>query len=285
MPIGWEDQCERACIRRAYEIKEEDIPAELYTNFDQSQVLFAPGDKVTWAEKGSKQVAIVGMEEKRAFTVMVTVSSDGSLLPIQAIYAGKTSRSCPSPNSPHHKDLVNAGCLIQESGTKTYWSNLSTMKNFVNEILAPYFDRQKETLNLPSSQKSLWTIDVWSVHRSKEFRRWMKDTHPTIIVDFVPGGCTGVAQPCDVGIQRPFKHSIKRSYHEDVVSNILSQLENEADLVTLDTHLGVLRDRSTRWLWNAYQAVNNKALVKKVYIYISILIFIRCSPTFINPGF
>lgn len=83
----------------------------------------------------------------------------------------------------------------------------------------------------------------------------------------MPGGCTGVAQPCDVGIQRPFKHSIKRSYHEDVVSKILSQLESKADVVTLDTHLGVLRDQSTRWLWNAYQAVNNVALVKKVKIY------------------
>ena len=98
----------------------------------------------------------------------------------------------------------------------------------------------------------------------------MKETHPTIIIDFVPGGCTSVAQPCDVGIQRPFKHSIKCSYHEDVVSNVLSQLENNADsdLVTLDTRLGVLRDQSTRWLWNAYQAVNNKALVKKVRKYI-----------------
>ena len=220
---------------------------------------------MTWAEKGLKQVAIVNMEEKRAFTVMVTITSDGNLLPIQAIYSGKTPRSCPSPSSPYHKDLINAGCLIQESGTTTYWSNLRTMKDFVNEILAPYFDQQKENLDLPSSQKSLWTIDVWSVHRYKEFQGWMKEMHPTIMIDFVPGGCTGVAQPCDVGIQRLFKHSIKCSYHEDIVSKILSQLENtKADLVTLDTHLGVLRDQSTRWLWNAYQAVNNKALVKKV---------------------
>jgi hypothetical protein len=150
---------------------------------------------VTWAEKGLKQVAIVGMEEKRAFTVMVTITSDGNFLPIQAIYSGKTSRSCPSPNSPHHKDLIDAGCLIQESGTKTYWSNLRTMKDFVNKILAPYFDRQKIIFNLPSSQKSLWTIDVWSVHRSKEFRRWMKETHPTIIISASRSGPVPVLSP------------------------------------------------------------------------------------------
>jgi hypothetical protein len=83
------------------------------------------------------------------------------------------------------------------------------MKSFINDILAPYYDRKKADLAYPPSQKSLWQIDVWFVHRSDEFRKWMKGNHPTIIVDFVPGGCTGVHQPCDVGIQRPFKLSTK----------------------------------------------------------------------------
>jgi hypothetical protein len=102
LPIDWEDQCERAVIRRAFEIKEEDIIAVLMVDSDQTQVLFAPGDKVTWAEKGAKQVAVLGGEEKRAFTVMMTVASDGTLLPLQAIYAGKTPCSCPSQDSPHY---------------------------------------------------------------------------------------------------------------------------------------------------------------------------------------
>jgi hypothetical protein len=82
-----------------------------------------------------------------------------------------------------------------------YWSNQKTMQLFVDHILAPYFEETKVKLGCPAHQKSLWTIDVWSVHRSNEFLDWMSAKHPTIIVDFVPGGCTGVAQPCDVGIQ------------------------------------------------------------------------------------
>jgi hypothetical protein len=60
-------------------------------------------------------------------------------------------------------------CLLQESGTTTYWSNIKTMKDFVNKILAPYFNRQKAALSLLSTQKSLWIINIWSVHCSKEF--------------------------------------------------------------------------------------------------------------------
>ncbi|KAF5321301.1 hypothetical protein D9619_000198 [Psilocybe cf. subviscida] len=265
LPIDWEDQCEKAIIRHAYQIKEEDIVSELIVNSDQTQVLYAPGNKLTWAERGLKQVQVLGGEEKRAFTVMISVSSDGKLLPLQAIYSGKSRRSRPSPNSPCHKELLDAGCLIQESGTSTYWSNIATMKDFVNGILSPYFELQKTSLGLPPSQKSLWIIDFWSVHRSKEFRQWMKDMYPGIIVDYVPGGCTSVAQPCDVGIQRPFKHSVKRSYHEDVVANIMEQLDLQADTVTIDTRLGVLRNASTRWLWNAYQTVNDKALMQKSF--------------------
>ena len=140
------------------------------------------------------------------------------------------------------------------------------MESFVNKILAPYFDKAKVKLGLLASQKCLWKIDVWSVHLSKSFRNWLHSRHPTIILSFVLGGCTGVFQPCDVAIQRPFKLSLKRSYHEDVVSEILEQYKNKENLnpIQIDTCIGTLRDRSTRWLWNAYKAISNETLVKKV---------------------
>jgi hypothetical protein len=266
MPENWEDLCEKSFLRKAYNIKEHDIPAELYVNSDQTQVMYAPGDKMTWADAGAKQVSLTNTDEKRAFTVMVSVASDGTLLPFQAIYQGKTSRSCPAPSSPHYQDALSAGFHLVCSGTDTYWSNQQTMKLFVNKILAPYYDKKKTDLGFPPSQKSLWQIDVWSVHRSEEFRKWMKDNHPTIIIDFVPGGhgCTGVHQPCDVGIQRPFKSSTKRSYHEDVVQEMLVQLDKNSGNLMIDNRILVLRNRSVGWLWNAFQAVNKKELVQKV---------------------
>jgi hypothetical protein len=199
-----------------------------------------PGDKMTWAETGLKQVPLIGGEEKRAFTIIVSIACNGTVLPMQAIYSGKTQRSRPSKTAPHYNDLISAGFMLQESGTGTYWSNLETMKDFVDNILAPYFNKTKLNLKLPPSQKSLWSIDVCSVHRSKELRGWMGQTHPNIILDFIPGGCTSVAQPCDVGIQRPFKLSIKRSYHEDVVSEVMWQLESKATIVDFNTHVGAM---------------------------------------------
>lgn len=94
----------------------------------------------------------------------------------------------------------------------------------------------------------------------------MWSTHPFIIVIFVPAGCTGLLQPCDVGIQLPVKHSIKRSAHEDVVNEVLKQLEagNTAAKVTIDTKIKVLRDCTVNWLWKVHMAVNKPEIVKKV---------------------
>ena len=266
IPINWEDLCEKSFFRKAYSIKEEDIAAILLVNSDQTQGELAPGDKMTWAELGAKQISLVGVDEKRAFTALISVGADGTMLPIQAIYAGKTDLSCPSPKSTNYQDLVDAGFLLEPSGTSTYWSNQKTMQSFVDKILEPHFSRAKIQLGLPQEQKTLWNIDVWSVHRSEEFKDWLHKKHPTIILDYVLGGCTGLFQPCDVGIQRPFKLSVKRSYHEDIVNEVLTKIDAGEPMTSLDNRIKTLRDRTPRWLWNAYQAVNKPELVRKVLL-------------------
>ena len=126
-----------------------------------------------------------------------------------------------------------------------------------------YLSEQKTKLGLPKSQKSIWQIDVWSIHQSKDFCNWMKTHHPNIILDFVPGGCTGVWQACDVGIQHIFKHLLKHSYHEDIVVAILRQIDDGVS-ISVDRKLGVLQDQSVLWMWKAHQTLNKPGIVKKV---------------------
>ncbi len=64
LPVDWEAQCERAFLRKAYAIKQYDIPASLYVNSDQTNIVYAPGDKMTWASEGDKQVSIAGRGQK-----------------------------------------------------------------------------------------------------------------------------------------------------------------------------------------------------------------------------
>ena len=138
------------------------------------------------------------------------------------------------------------------------------MRDFVNHILTPYFEHVKTELGLPPTQKALWQIDVWSVHQSQEFQNWMKTMHPLIIVDFVPGSCTGVHQPTDVGIQCPLKLSICQLYHEDIVQEFWEKIEQDSWVTILDDRLGTFRDCSVKWIWFAFTVLHNPDLIKKV---------------------
>ncbi|KAG2055889.1 hypothetical protein BDR06DRAFT_981632 [Suillus hirtellus] len=174
IPENWEELCEHLFLRLAYTIKEEDIPSVLYINSNQTQVVYVQDSQLTWAKTGAKQISTVGNDEKHAFTIM---------------------------SAPNYENCINAGFKFEHSNTKTYWLTHTTMHSLIDNIIAPYFEQKKQELGLPQMQKTIWQIDVWSVHRSEEFHSWMKIHHPTIGLHYVPGGCTGLFQPCHVGIQ------------------------------------------------------------------------------------
>lgn len=257
---------DKLLLRFAHIVERDFIPPALIVNSDQTQSIYAYGTAKTWSETGAKQVSVVGQEEKRAFTINVGVAQDGTLLPFQAIYTGRSQRSLPTAGAPGRERADELGFLLNWSGTDTYWSTQSTMRDYVEKILIPYFERRRLELGLPPTQRFIWLLDCWSVHRSEEFRTWMKTNHSRISMLFVPAGCTGLYQPCDVGIQRVLKHALKRACHVDIVAETVRQLEDgsSAEAVHLDSRVGTLRDRSVNWMLKAYDACNNKDLVEKV---------------------
>jgi len=247
--------------------------ASFYVNIDQTNIVYQPANTATYEEVGSKQVAVIGQEEKRAFTVVVGVSASGDALPFQVIYCGKTARSLPMKTTPQFKDAQDLGFKLCFSNTDTYWSTFELMCDYIRDILGPYWTRQKELVGAPDDQECVLQLDVWSVHRSIQFRTWLDQQYPWIKYRFVPGGCTGIAQPCDVGIQRPFKLAVKRSQHADIVEESLSLLKNNeaAPVIRLDTTLPTLRDRSLHWLVNGYHAINKPDVVKQVRLSIQVV--------------
>lgn len=244
LPVDWEDQCEKSALRKAYSIKEYDIPDHLFINADQTQMIYAPGNKLTWAATGSLQVSVLRAEEKHAFMLMVGVTASSVALPFQVVYSGKSKQSLPSQDSPFYEAACARNIEFVFSRNTTYWSMHKTMHQYVDDILALYIEATKRELDLPDNQKTLWSIDVWAVHCSKEFRDWMHTNHPNIILNYVPGGCTSVGQPCDIGIQQPLKLSAKCSYHEDVVTEYSKQLDDGKEILILSDKLGYLCDSS-----------------------------------------
>jgi hypothetical protein len=239
--------------------------AVFFVNADQTYFHMQPTSTSTFEEVGSKQVSVLGKEEKRAATMLVAATPKG-LLPMHLIYGGKTKASLPRKGCIGLQEALDLGFLIDFSGTDSYWSTFELMCKWVDRILAPHFAREKELVGAPDDQECTLYIDVWSVHRSIAFRTWLDKNYLWIKYRYVPAGTTGLAQPCDVGIQRPLKLMIKRAQHADIVEETLGLLRAgtpAADL-RLDTSLPTLRDRSVNWVVQAYKAINKPEIIQKV---------------------
>ncbi|KAJ6529240.1 hypothetical protein B0H19DRAFT_1274283 [Mycena capillaripes] len=98
---------------------------------------------MTWAPRGSKQVALIGTEEKRAFTALVAISAKGEALPIQCVYAGKSGPSVPTASATNREEC--------DAADFAFW---------IDDVVVPYLAHQRALLGLSSSQKALLIIDV-----------------------------------------------------------------------------------------------------------------------------
>lgn len=66
------------------------VPSGLVVNADQTAVLLCSAGKKTYAPRGAKQVRLVGSDDKRQITALLSVSMDGDVLPPQLVFAGTT---------------------------------------------------------------------------------------------------------------------------------------------------------------------------------------------------
>lgn len=141
------------------------------------------------------------------------------------------------------------------------------MKSYIHDVLSVYFNK-KQALHNQKSQVCLWTINCWSVHHSQEFCDWMHKNYPWILVWYIPGGCTGIFQLCDVSIQWILKHAMKKMALSHIIKETIVHLHlnNNEDprTILLTEAIKVLQNQLVEWLVDGYKAINKPEVVKKV---------------------
>ncbi|KAG1662842.1 hypothetical protein FOA52_010633 [Chlamydomonas sp. UWO 241] len=185
-----------------------------------------PVSKKTLGIKGAKAICAVGVDDKRQVTVVVSGAADGTLLPWQVIFTGKTDKSLPPKEFMQPWITHEKGAWVF-SHTNNHWATLATTKTWFKEIYMPYCQRVKEALGLSPDHASMLMVDCWKIHMQKEFTEWVVETAPWCNLKFVPPNCTSVAQPMDVGIQKPFKDRLRDAFTAYVISKMMQH--NPAD--------------------------------------------------------
>jgi len=72
------------------------------------------------------------------------------------------------------------------------------MQQCVSEIIMPYAETCIRKPRLHADAHIILALDVWSVHKSEEFRLFLR-TSPRIPLVFVPANCTSKLQVISMG--------------------------------------------------------------------------------------
>lgn len=153
-----------------------------------------PTSDWTMAEKGSKQVKVIGMGDKRQITALLGATLSGYSLPPQLIYTGKTDLCHPKVDFPDSWDITH---------TESHWSNEESMVRYVENIILPYVETIRESLPIAQhNQKALAIFDVFKAHRSEKVLRILKTNGIRVV--FVPPCCTDKLQPLDQTVNKKY---------------------------------------------------------------------------------
>lgn len=260
LPNDWRQRGIDAAKRIAYFMQIYSVHPALVVNMDQTGVHLAPADARTYERSGAKHVAVIGTEDKRQITACIASSLDGDLLPLQLIFQGKTT-ACHPPGTDSAKTA-----RVHITHSENHWSCQQTMREWIESVLMPYVDRQVAKHTLPTASKVVLVLDVWAVHKSEEFRMFLRTHHPRIHLVFVPANCTSQLQVADVVLQRPFKHGIRRRFTEWAARIIQEQIDND-EILGLSPYLkmSVVKPLILQWCidsWSALGVEKGRPFVK-----------------------
>ena len=168
-------------------IEENDIPASLVLNLDQTPSKFVPDCNKTLAKKESKTVSIAGSADKRMITATFVITLNGDFLPIQLIYGGKTKKSIPAVKFPDE---------FHVTANHKHYSNEKESLEMMRKIIIPYVEEERRRQHLSNSHPAVLIMDVLKGKMTDAVKKVLKENR--ILLEKVPANLTYLFQPLDV---------------------------------------------------------------------------------------
>lgn len=207
-------------VRRVSELTEEDIqlrqlhpplPPSRYRllkiiNLDETPIPFHFADDMTYNIKGKKTISTQTERsgwDKRQATVLLIVNGDGcqekKLIPL-LIFKGETGGSILTKE----RDLYHPGVIVNFN--EKAWNNGTLFLQWIQEELL-------EIMKPTAIDPVLLAMDCVSFHKTPEVLETLKENHCQVVM--IPPGCTGILQPLDTHVNKPFKAILTELVEED----------------------------------------------------------------------
>jgi hypothetical protein len=182
-----------------WQFKDSDV-----VNMDETNLYFDMTGSVTLEPIGSKTVSVSCSGSTQRCTVMLAVTKDGQKLPPLIVFTAKPDRRVAQEFKKNKEYPSTCVYEVQERA----WVDQRVFLIWVEKVWKPF------TAN---RAKSYLIMDDSPVHITSSCVHAVQDCGTE--VDIILPHCTSSLQVLDVGINRPFKHNVKRLYERFMVQN------------------------------------------------------------------
>jgi len=175
-------------------------------NLDETPIPFEYLDGRTYDLKGSKTIS--GKTDrsgwdKRQATLILYIFADGiARIKPKIIFHGKSSdRGTIRRKEEHH---WHPGVTVEIN--ETAYNNEELFLQFIDEELIPALQKAPGTIP-DNARESLLLMDVAGFHTTPQVLQKLRSA--SITTSLIPSGCTGLLQPLDTAVNKPFKQYLR----------------------------------------------------------------------------
>ena len=213
-------------------------------NMDQTPLWFSYHCSKTLQKRGAKTVHVrKSTDDTRRATAALTCNAAGDFLRPMIIFKGTANGRIVKTELPSFDPTSDYLCQ------KNAWMDERCMLIWADECLGSYLRLRPP----PAGIVPVILLDSYRCHLMGSVVRAIQELGVEVI--HIPGGCTGLLQPLDVGLNKPFKGRVRASWEEWM-------------MVMIDNHGFVdapTRDDISSWAASAHWDMDGTPMMMKAW--------------------
>ena len=156
---------------------------------------------------GEKMVHIrMSSDDTKCVTVAVTIAADRTVLPLMLIFKGQPNKKIARTEFGSYPTTNCCRCQANA------WMDEVSMIGWVNEVLAPYVATALDDV-VP-----LLVLNSYQCHMMASVVKMIQELG--VEVKHIPGGCSPLCQPVNVGFNKPFKDCMRSEKAVDILDDV-----------------------------------------------------------------
>lgn len=212
-------------------------------NMDQTPVYFSMEPSKTLELIGRKTVHVrKSTNDTKHATVAVSITASGIILPSVVVFKGAKNGRI----AQNEFGLYPPGHFY--ACQKNAWMDERVMLFWAEKVLKPHVE------SAPEHVIPLLILDSYRCHMMSSVVQAIQEMG--VEVTHIPGGCTSLCQPVDVGFNKPFKTNVRQDWESWMLF----------DGIVHGTTSAPTREEVAGWIAQAFRRMQGTATVKNAWM-------------------